>query len=108
MVGHCSDRGLCSHTALVVTSCLKERCWVLARSETDARLKLTLVTGIAVPLRPGKRFPTSPWIDRNLTAFTLEDPSNREVPAGVIVTVPIYRRRVRFCSLAREARTECE
>jgi hypothetical protein len=68
------------------TSRLKERCWVLPRSETDARLKLTLVTGIAVPLRPGKRFPTSPWIDRDLTACTLDDSSNHRVPAGVIVT----------------------
>ena len=39
------------------TTRLKERCWVRARSETDARLKLTLVTGIAVPLRAGQRFP---------------------------------------------------
>jgi hypothetical protein len=61
------------------TTRLKERCWVRARSETDARLKLTLVTGIAIPLRAGKRFVTSPWIDRDLTNCTLDECPYHEV-----------------------------
>ena len=68
------------------TTRLKERCWVLARSETDARLKLTLVTGVVVPLRRGKRFPTSPWINRDLTVCTLDKAPEHEVPPGMIVT----------------------
>jgi len=68
------------------TTRLKERCWVRARSETDARLKLTLVTGIAVPLRAGQRFPTSPWIDRDLTECTLDEAPGHQVPRGMIVT----------------------
>jgi|SRR6516165_12363916 len=67
------------------TTRLKERCWVLAQSETDARLKVTLATGIAVPLRRGKCLPTSPWINRDLTECVLDTPKH-EVPPGVIVT----------------------
>jgi hypothetical protein len=68
------------------TTQLKERCWVLAESEVDARLKVALITGIAVRLPRNERFPISPWINRDLTECVPDNTSGHEVPKGFIIT----------------------
>jgi len=62
----------------------RERCWVLAESEEDARRKVAMATGIATTA--DHPIPTSPWKDQRLTTCYEDTSPPREIPAGVVHT----------------------
>ncbi|SRR6266851_8023953 len=65
---------------------LKEKCWVIAESEADARQKVALAAGIGARLQPGATIPTSPWINRELTDCLPDNAPERQPPPGFILT----------------------
>jgi hypothetical protein len=62
----------------------RERCWVLAESEEDARRKVAMATGIATTVH--HPIPTSPWKDQRLTMCYEDRNPPREIPADVVCT----------------------
>jgi len=62
----------------------RERCWVLAESEEDARRKVAMATGIATTVH--HPIPTSPWKDQRLTTCYEDRNPPREIPADVVCT----------------------
>ena len=60
----------------------RERCWVVAESEEDARRKIERATKIATTAH--HPIPTSPWKDQRLTTCHEDNNPPRKIPAGVV------------------------
>jgi hypothetical protein len=65
---------------------LKETCWVLARSEYDARWRVSFATASMVPRTPGADTPFSPWLDPELSHCAPDSPA-LNVPQGKVVSI---------------------
>ena len=67
-------------------SMLRERCWVKANSEGEARTLVIRATGKGAGKRGAEPILTSPWDDPALTTCVFDAESPVEVPEGVVVT----------------------